>query len=113
MSEQKTIEKIGNITLNLKHYAGHDFYSDGDVEDELLAIARDLSPVEYPSVIEERGSWPLLYHLSALRENIVDWLPIKKTDKVLEANLLYFHAVVTNDIKVASCLFLRLLFDIL
>ena len=26
----------------------------------------------------------ILYHLSALRENIVDFLPIKKTDKVLE-----------------------------
>ena len=84
MSEEKTIEKIGNITLNLKHYEGMDVYTDGDVEDELLAIVRDLSPVEYPKVIEERGSWPILYHLSTLRENIVDWLPIKKTDKVLE-----------------------------
>lgn len=84
MSEQKTIEKIGNFTLNLKHYEGQDRYSDGDVEDELLAIARDLSSVEYPKKIEERGSWPLLYHLSYLRENIVDWLPIQKTDKVLE-----------------------------
>ena len=84
MSEEKTIEKIGNITLNLKHYEGTDVYTDGDVEDELLAIVRDLSPVEYPKVIEERGSWPILYHLSSLRENIVDWLPIKKTDKVLE-----------------------------
>lgn len=84
MSEEKTIEKIGNITLNLKHYEGTDVYTDGDVEDELLAIVRDLSPVEYPKVIEERGSWPILYHLSTLRENIVDWLPIKKTDKVLE-----------------------------
>lgn len=84
MSEEKTIEKIGNITLNLTHYEGCDTYSDGDVEDELLAIVRDLSPVEYQKVIEERGSWPILYHLSTLRENIVDWLPIKKTDKVLE-----------------------------
>ena len=75
MSEQKTIEKIGNITLDLKHYEGRDVYSDGDVEDELLSIARDLSPIEYQKVIEERGSWPLLYHLSPLRENIVDWLP--------------------------------------
>ncbi len=84
MSEEKTLEKIGNITLNLKHYEGMDVYTDGDVEDELLAITRDLSPVEFPGVIEERGSWPILYHLSALRENIVEWLPIKKTDKVLE-----------------------------
>lgn len=84
MSEEKTLEKIGKITLDLKHYEGQDVYTDGDVEDELLNIVRDLSPVEYPRVIEERGSWPILYHLSALRENIVDWLPIKKTDKVLE-----------------------------
>ena len=84
MSEEKTLEKIGKITLNLKHYEGSDIYTDGDVEDELLNIVRDLSPVEYVRVIEERGSWPILYHLSPLRENIVDWLPIKKTDKVLE-----------------------------
>ena len=84
MSEEKTLEKIGKITLDLKHYEGTDVYTDGDVEDELLNIARDLSPVEFPKVIEERGSWPILYHLSALRENIVEWLPIKKTDKVLE-----------------------------
>lgn len=84
MANEKTIEKIGNITLDLKHYEGRDVYTDGDVEDELLSIVRDLSPVEYKKVIEERGSWPILYHLSSLRENIVDWLPIKKTDKVLE-----------------------------
>ena len=84
MSEEKTIEKIGEITLDLKHYGGTDIYSDGDIEDELLSIVRDLSPVEYPKRIEERGSWPILYHLSSQRENIVNWLPIKKTDKVLE-----------------------------
>ncbi len=84
MSEEKALEKIGNITLDLTHYQGKDIYSDGDIEDEILGIVKELSPVEYPQVIEERASWPILYHLSALRENIVDWLPIKKTDKVLE-----------------------------
>ena len=84
MSEEKALEKIGNITLDLTHYQGKDIYSDGDIEDEILGIVKELSPVEYPRVIEERASWPILYHLSALRENIVDWLPIQKTDKVLE-----------------------------
>lgn len=40
--------------------------------------------MEYPRIIEERKSWPVLYHLSALRENIVEWLPIDKSMKVLE-----------------------------
>lgn len=78
------IEEIGKIKLNLNHYPGEDFYCDGDIEDELLAIARDCSQVEYPRIIEERKSWPILYHLSSLRENIVEWLPIDKNMKVLE-----------------------------
>lgn len=80
----KLPEKIGNVTLNYKFYPGEDFYSDGVIEDEILKIVKDASRVEYPSIIEERKSWPVLYHLSPLRGNIVDWLPIKPGDKVLE-----------------------------
>ena len=32
---------------------------------------------EPPEKIEESGEWPVLYHLSPQRENIVDWMPIK------------------------------------
>lgn len=78
------IEEIGKIKLNLTHYSGEDLYCDGDIEDELLNITRNYSQVEYPGIIEEKKSWPVLYHLSALRENIVDWLPITKDMKVLE-----------------------------
>lgn len=78
------IEEIGKVKLELGHYPGEDYYCDGDVEDELLEIARKYSQVEYPQIIEERKSWPVLYHLSPLRENIVEWLPITKDMKVLE-----------------------------
>lgn len=78
------IEEIGKIKLNLEHYSGEDQYCDGDIEDELLDITRNYSQVEYPRIIEERKNWPVLYHLSELRENIVDWLPITKDMKVLE-----------------------------
>ena len=78
------IEEIGKIKLNLEYYPGEDLYCDGEVEDELLDIARNYSQVEYPRIIEERKSWPVLYHLSELRENIVEWLPITKDMKVLE-----------------------------
>lgn len=72
MAEGK-IEEIGKIRLDLTHYPGEDLYCDGDVEDELLKIARDYAEVEYQRIIEERRSWPVLYHLSGLRENIVEW----------------------------------------
>ena len=77
-------EKIGNITLDYKHYPGEDFYCDGDVEDELLEIVRNHSAGEFQRIIEERAQWPVLYHLSPLRENIVDWLPMEGNEKVLE-----------------------------
>lgn len=78
------IERIGKVSLNLAHYPGEDLYCDGAAEDELLRIARDYAEVEYPKIIEERRSWEILYHLSAQRENIVEWLPIDRGMKVLE-----------------------------
>ncbi|MDE5952109.1 MAG: class I SAM-dependent methyltransferase, partial [Acetatifactor sp.] len=77
-------EQIGKITLDLSKYPGEDLYCDGAVEDELLDIARKYSQVEYGQLIEQRKSWPLLYHLSPLRENIVDFVPMSTEDKVLE-----------------------------
>ena len=77
-------EQIGKITLDYTHYPGEDFYCDGVIEQEILEIAQKYSPMEFPQIIEERKSWPILYHLSKLRENIVDWLPMDKNMKVLE-----------------------------
>ena len=82
--KQSMIEEIGKIRLNLSHYPGEDLYCDGEIENDLLEITRNYSEVEYQRIIEERRSWPILYHLSSLRENIVEWLPIDKSMKVLE-----------------------------
>ena len=78
------IETIGKVTLDYSKYPGQDFYCDGDVEDELLEIVKQYPQEEYTKVIQERKKWPVLYHLSPLRENIVEWIPMKKSDKVLE-----------------------------
>lgn len=77
-------EKIGNVVLDTTFYPGEDYYSDGSIEDEMLDIVREHKPEEYPKIIEQKKSWPIFYHLSPFRTNIIDWLPIKKTDKVLE-----------------------------
>ena len=77
-------EQVGKITLDYTYYPGEDFYCDGVIEQEILEIAKKYSPLEFPKIIEERKSWPILYHLSELRENIVDWLPMEKNMKVLE-----------------------------
>ncbi|MBP5733993.1 MAG: class I SAM-dependent methyltransferase, partial [Lachnospiraceae bacterium] len=83
-NEIHEFETIGKVTLDLRKYPGEDLYSDGAVEEELLRIARDLSPIEYGRVIDDSASWPILYHFSSQRENIVEWIPLKSTDKVLD-----------------------------
>lgn len=80
----KNLEKIGKIMIDDRHYPGQDLYCDGRIEDEILDIVRAHQPSEYGKIIEERKDWAVLYHLSPLRENIVNWVPVKKTDKVLE-----------------------------
>ena len=76
-------EKIGKVTLDYEFYPGEDLYSDGPVEEELLEIARNYKDEELNSVIAERNSWPVLYHFSHIRQNILEWLPIKKTDHLI------------------------------
>ena len=78
------IIKIGGVSLNFKHYSGVDLYSDGAIENDLLEIVKKYKKEDYQKVIEERGSWPILYHLSEQRANIVEWIPMDKNAKVLE-----------------------------
>ena len=77
-------EKIGNITLDYTYYPGSDIYSDGPIEDELLEIAKTYEENELNQVIAERKSWPILYHFSHIRKNILNWVPFTKEDSVLE-----------------------------
>ena len=77
-------EKIGNVVLDYEFYPGKDLYSDGAVEEELLEIASNHKGEEFNRIIAEKKSWPVLYHFSHVRNNITDWLPISKKDKVLE-----------------------------
>lgn len=76
-------EYVGGVRLDYKYYSGSDAYVDGS-EDELLDIVRTHDKSEYNEVISSKKSWQILYHLSDIRGNIVNWLPITKNDRVLE-----------------------------
>lgn len=78
------IENIGKVILNYDYYTGQDFYSDGSIEDELLEIVKNKTVDEYDQIIYEKASWPILYHLSHIRNNILSWYPISKNETILE-----------------------------
>ena len=67
---------------NLTFYKGEDTYSDGPVEDELLEAVQDMSKV--PEILMNGNSWPFLYHLSPIRENLLEWYDFNPEGSVLE-----------------------------
>ncbi|NLG04103.1 MAG: SAM-dependent methyltransferase, partial [Clostridia bacterium] len=77
-------EQVGKVILDYSRYPGVDFYSEGASEDALLDVVSQYEESDYDHVILNTRSWSMLYHLSSTRGNIVRWLPIKKTDHVLE-----------------------------
>lgn len=66
--------------LNLDYYSGENFYSDGDVEKEILKIVKSQGTLECMADV----SFPVLYHLSRVRENILNWYPFKADASCLE-----------------------------
>ena len=78
------MEKIGRVKLDYSRYLGEDLYCDGAVEDEILDIVKTRSAAEYADIIVKRKNWPILYHLSRLRESRRDtapWEAISSWDK--------------------------------
>ncbi len=66
--------------LNLDYYSGKDLYSDGDIENEILEIVKEGKWSENAADVK----FPVLYHLTAVRENILNWYPFKKDGSCLE-----------------------------
>lgn len=66
--------------LNLEYYSGENHYSDGDIEEEILKIAKEGKKLSELGQVE----FPILYHLSAVRENILNWYPFRKDGTCLE-----------------------------
>ena len=78
-------KEVGKVRINLEYYHGDDHYSDGDaVEEKLLEIVKEKHPDEFRQVIESDGTWAVMYHLSPMRENIINWYPFQEGDHVLE-----------------------------
>lgn len=53
---------------------------------ELYELVKQNKSGDFADVIQEKASYPYLYHLSKIRQNLVDWLPITKEMRVLERN---------------------------
>lgn len=75
-------EETGKVRMNYDFYHGKDEYSDGDIEDRLLEIAR--SRKNYEDILLDTDNWALLYHLSPIRKNLLEWYDFGKGKSLLE-----------------------------
>ena len=73
--------------LITEYHHGADLYSDGAVEDELLALFKTGGDVS--AVLRRDKRWPVLYHLSPERRNLLEWFPFKTDGKLLEIGAGY------------------------
>lgn len=71
-----------NDVLNLIYYKGDDLYSDGDIENELLKMVTDNE--DFTEILKKDDRWPVLYHLSPIRENLLEWYDFEPNANVLE-----------------------------
>ena len=70
------------MILNLDYYKGTDNYSDGDIENTIIEYINSGKNVD--EILKKDSSWPVFYHLSDIRQNIVNWYPFKKDSTILE-----------------------------
>lgn len=68
--------------LNLVYYNGQDSYSDGDIEEKMLKMAKDKVSIENLNLKDLE--FPIIYHFSHIRENILNWYPFDNKSSVLE-----------------------------
>jgi len=69
----------------LKYNKEKDIYSDGDVEQEILKIFKNKNHKNIINkILASNPSWPLRYHLSPIRENILNWYNFNSQDTILE-----------------------------
>ncbi len=74
-------KKIGNVILDYTFYPNKDFYSDGKIENTILEAFQSGTQKE---LLLSSTQWPILYHVSDVRENLLEWYPFKADAEILE-----------------------------
>ncbi len=70
------------MKINYDFYIGEDLYSDGSIENEIIKYENEYENID--DVFEKDIRWPVFYHLTPIRKNIINWYPFKDNSEVLE-----------------------------
>ncbi len=60
-------------------------YSDGDIEKKMLSLVSSKNfSKKKDELLNQKPSWPIIYHFSQVRENLLRWYDFKKDASLLE-----------------------------
>lgn len=68
--------------FNINYYKGSDLYSDGDIENTILDIVKNNT--DFTDILHDTDNWAVLYHLTPIRKNLLDWYGFDKNATLLE-----------------------------
>lgn len=72
------------MKINYDFYTGQDQYCDGEVEKDVINYLEEYGEENYPKIFEKDRRWPVFYHITPIRKNILNWYPFQKESHVLE-----------------------------
>ncbi len=72
------------MKVNFDFYTGEDIYCDGDVEKDVIQYLKEQGEENYQEIFEKDMRWPVFYHITPIRKNIVNWYPFQENSEVLE-----------------------------
>ena len=72
------------MKVNYDFYTGQDTYCDGEVEKDIINYLKEQGEENYQEIFKKDVRWPVFYHITPIRKNIVNWYPFKENSEVLE-----------------------------
>lgn len=72
------------MKINYDFYTGNDSYCDGDTEKDVISYLKEYGEEGYSKIFEKDIRWPVYYHITPIRKNILKWYPFKENAEVLE-----------------------------
>ena len=72
------------MKINYNFYTGKDSYCDGDTEKDVIKYLEEYGEKNYKEILKKDIRWPVFYHITPIRKNILNWYPFKKNAEALE-----------------------------
>jgi len=72
------------MKLNLDFYKGEDLYSYEEIENETTKYIEENEECDYEDVFKNDMRWTVFYHLTPIRQNILNWYEFKPDSDILE-----------------------------